>query len=136
MLVLDCSVTMAWAFEDESDGYSDAALEALASTRALVPSLWPLEVANVLALAERRKRLRPADTARFVALFAALPIVVEETPFDRATSTILDLARDHKLSTYDAAYLELAMRSGARLATRDRALAKAARTAGVDRFAP
>ncbi len=58
-LVVDCSVTMAWCFEDECDELADAVLDRLADGEAWVPSLWPLEVANVLVAAERRRRLTP-----------------------------------------------------------------------------
>jgi len=125
---------MSWCFEDEADAYSDRVLEASQRARILVPSVWPLEVANVLAVAERSKRLTAADSARFLELLGALPIITDETPFERATTEVLSLARRLSLSSYDAAYLELAMRSGCGLATRDRKLAAACRRSGVARF--
>lgn len=127
--VLDCSVGMAWCFEDEADRYADGVLDRLVDESALVPPLWPLEIANVLVVAERRRRLRRSDSARFLELVGALPIAV-----DTATpnpSHLLAVAREHSLSAYDAAYLALAMREGIPLATRDRALGKAARRCGV-----
>ncbi len=132
--VLDCSVTMSWCFEDEADAYSDRVLEASLGARILVPSVWALEVANVLAVAERKKRLTPADSSRFLELVAALPIEVDETSFQRATTGVLALARKLTLSSYDAAYLELAMRRGCPLATRDRKLRAACRKAGAARL--
>ncbi len=129
--VLDCSVTMAWYFRDQADAYCDAALASLRAGEALVPSIWPLEVANVLVLAERRKFLDKEDTSGFLKLLSELRIAVEEDTSRRAMGPILTLARERNLSAYDAAYLELAMREGLPLATRDQALKKAARSLGV-----
>ena len=134
VIVLDCSVTMAWCFEDENDDYSDGVLAALAEGEAIVPAIWPLEVANVLAAAERRRRLKEADSARFIELLSALPIMVDEGTHDRALDVILSLARSFGLSCYDAAYLDLAMRTGAHLATRDEALKAACIEAGAELF--
>lgn len=125
---------MSWCFEDEADTYCDLVLEASQRARILVPSVWSLEVANVLAVAERNKRLTSADSARFLELLGDLPIITDETPFELATTEILSLARKLNLSSYDAAYLELAMRSGCGLATRDRKLMAACRRSGVVRF--
>lgn len=134
-LVVDCSVTMAWCFEDECDELADAVLDALAAGETWVPSLWPLEVANVLVAAERRRRLTAADSARFVELLMGLPIVVDDRSHERALSQVLAAARQLGISVYDASYLELAMRLGASLATRDAQLRAAAATAGVPLFA-
>ena len=133
--VLDCSVAMAWCFESEADAYTDAILGALAKGTALVPSLWPLEIANVLLVAERRRRLSGADTIRFLDLVGGLPIVVDGPLALHDLSVILALGRQHRLSTYDAAYLHLAMREELPLATHDLALCAAARAAGVTEFA-
>lgn len=130
--VLDCSVTMAWCFEDETDRYSETVLAALDGASAIVPSLWPLEVANVLLVAERRGRLRPEDGRQFLGLLAGLPITVDTMAPD--TREILSLARTHRLSAYDAAYLDLAARHRLPLATRDRTLRAAARAARVAPF--
>lgn len=130
-IVLDCSVTMAWCFEDECDRYADAVLDALASGDALAPSIWPFEVANALLVAERRKRLKEADSARFLELLRGLPILVEEPVSDRVLGSVLAAGRQWGLSSYDAAYLELAMRTGAALATRDADLRAACRKSGV-----
>ena len=133
-LVLDCSVAMSWCFEDEADAYSDGVLSTLPAAEALVPAIWPLEVVNVLVAAERRRRLSEADSARFVELLGGLPIFVEDLPFARAAGPVLGLARRVGLSSYDAAYLELAMRSGLPLATRDDRLRRAARACGTALF--
>jgi predicted nucleic acid-binding protein len=131
--VLDCSVTMAWCFGDEATSYTNGVRDALVGARAVVPSLWPLEVANVLLVAERRHRLGKTDTARFLALLQALPITVDQGTSQRAFREILDVAREQELSSYDAAYLELALREGLRLATLDDQLKDAAARVGGGR---
>lgn len=132
MVVLDCSVTMACLFEDEASEASERLLEALADGAvAHVPQLWPLEVSNVLLVAERRGRISAAESAAFWEALRGLRIEVDEQTATRAPETILHLARHYGLSTYDAAYLELAMRRGLPLATHDRKLATAATAAGV-----
>lgn len=130
-VVIDCSVVMAWCFEDEADKYADSILDMLASAEAVVPSIWALEVVNVLLVGERRNRLKEADTARFVELLRELPISVDNETSDHAMREILSIGREQGLSSYDAAYLELAMRHGLALATRDTALRKAAKKSGV-----
>jgi predicted nucleic acid-binding protein len=135
-LVIDCSVTMAWCFEDECDGYADSTLAALASVQASVPCVWSLEVANVLLVAERRARIAPADSARFVQLLSELPIAVEHDDRRRTQGPVLDLARRTGLSAYDASYLDLAMRLGVPLATRDDDLREAASANRVQVFEP
>jgi predicted nucleic acid-binding protein len=129
--VLDSSVTMAWCFDDECDAFADGVLARLAHEAAIVPPLWPLEVANVLAIGERRGRLTPAASTRFVELLASLPLVVAEQSSGPAFDAILPLARATGLSAYDAAYLELAMRHGLPLATLDARLRAAAESLGV-----
>lgn len=129
--VLDCSVTMAWCFADESDAYSDAVLDGLAEREAVVPALWPLEVGNVVIGAARRKRLTVAHASHFLDLLAALPITVDKDTPDHALGRTLSLAREHGLSLYDATYLELAMRTGLPLATRDATLIRAAQRSGA-----
>ncbi|MHB8418988.1 MAG: type II toxin-antitoxin system VapC family toxin [Myxococcales bacterium] len=134
--VLDSSVAIAWCFEDEASAATDAILDRLADETAVVPSLWHLEVANVLALGERKRRLTPARATEFVSLLQGLPIGVDaETPA-RALGAILDLARSGRLTAYDAAYLELCMRLGLPLASQDQALRQAARRLGVSLLAP
>lgn len=129
--VLDASVALSWCFEDEADAEGDAVLRRLVAGRAAVPTVWALEVANVLLGAERRGRITPAGSARFLALLDALPIDVDAHTPVRAGREILTLARAHGLSSYDASYLELAARSGIPIATRDRPLRDAARTLGL-----
>lgn len=124
-------MTLAWAFEDEGGPAADGILARLTSEFCLVPLLWPLEVTNALLVAERRGRLTESESHRFVGLLSALLIEVDSETPRGAFAEVLPLARRHDLSTYDAAYLELAMRSALPLATFDERLRKAARTAGV-----
>jgi predicted nucleic acid-binding protein len=133
-LVIDCSVTMSWYFKDEATPYSDAVRAALATQRAAVPALWPLEVANVLLMGERRKRSTQAKATKWLQILATMPIAVDTQTPGLAFDAILDLARSHKLTAYDGAYLELAMRLGVPLATSDTALKKAALAVGVALF--
>ncbi len=129
--VVDASVALAWHFEDETSEYADRVLERLRRDAAVVPSVWLLEVANALAVAERRGRLSPARVARAVELFSELPITASDLPVSAAFGMVLNLARAYGLSAYDAAYLELAMREGLPLATQDDALRAAAGAVGV-----
>src|SRR5277367_5955972 len=115
--VLDGSVTLAWLFHDEKDPYADAIIARLPHLEMLVPRLWHLEVANVLLLGERRKRCSRADTTRWLAYLAGLPIVLDGETEIRAWSDTVNLARQYGLSEYDASYLELALREGVPLAT-------------------
>ncbi len=130
-LVIDASVALAWCFADEVSPVADATLERLAEEEALVPSIWPLEVANGLRTAERRGRLDLADLARVRELLMSLPIRVEEVGLDAALGEVSDLARNLELTAYDAAYLALAARSGLPVATADERLKRACETAGV-----
>lgn len=138
--VLDASVTMTWLLADGEQGdgtYAAAVLEALKdpSTQAEVPVTWSLEVANVLARAEARDLLNEAQSEAFLEMLSSIPIRADNATFARALADTLQLARRHRLSSYDASYLELALRGGLPLATLDADLAKAARKAGVKRFA-
>ena len=131
--VLDCSVAVAWLLEDERVPGADALLDLLdGGGQAVVPSLWRLELGNVLVAAERRSRISAKGIARCLGILAGLPIVTDSHTEERALREILELARREWLTTYDASYLELAMRRGLPLATLDRSLARAARRAEVD----
>ncbi len=132
--VLDGSVTMVWGFEDEADEYAEAILERMPDLQAHVPSLWPLEVANALLVGEHRRRITSAETARFIAILGAFPITVDDQTVAHAWADTMHLARDHNLSSYDAAYLELAVRLGLPLAALDGKLKTAAGAMGVPLF--
>lgn len=125
--VLDCSITMAWCFEDESNEHTDAILEKLQSAHAIVPTIWPLEVANVLLLAGKNKRITAVQSASFIDALSALPIIVDPSTTSRAMHSIFSLATQAELTIYDAAYLELAIREKIPLITLDKALIKAAK---------
>ena len=124
--VLDASVTVAWCFADERGPYAESALDSLRGSETIVPHLWGLEVANALLTAERKGRLTAGEATQFVKLFLSLPIAVDPVSRGRALTTIHRLARTHGLTSYDASYLELAVREGLPLATLDSALAAAA----------
>lgn len=128
-IVLDTSVAMAWCFEDEANPVADAVLDRLRDEDARVPSLWPLEVANVLLIAERRGRISEAQGTRFVGPLEALPIHFDTGGANPAS--VLDAGRRHGLSAYDACYLVLAEHLGVPLATLDHGLAAAGQAAGV-----
>src|SRR3954454_1911677 len=115
-LVLDNSVTISWCFPDEHDPYAQEVLKARPGTAAAVPTLWPLEAANILLVGERRGRISQADSATFIGLLEELPIRIDDEKSDHAMKSSLALARAQNLSVYDAAYLELAMRRGLPLA--------------------
>jgi len=106
-------------------------LDHLEVCTAFVPSIWALEVGNVLLVAERKKRISQADSARFIALLRDLPIAIEQEPSDLISGEILALAREHRFSVYDASYLDLAMRKGLALATLDNGLIAAANRSRV-----
>ncbi len=122
--VIDASIAACWAFKDEDHPAATLALERIRSDEARAPSLWWFEVRNTLIMSERRSRLTEADTAAFLRGLARLGITVDRSPDETA---VLTLARQHRLTVYDAAYLELAQREGIPLATLDNALARAAR---------
>jgi len=129
--VIDASVALAWCFGDERTEATVSLLERLQTDAAAVPNLWHLEVANGLALAERRGRITPAESAELIALLEMIEIVVDGDTAARAFTRVLDLAREERLTAYDAAYLELAMRLGVPLASKDGDLCDTAERLGV-----
>ncbi|MBL9218052.1 MAG: type II toxin-antitoxin system VapC family toxin [Opitutaceae bacterium] len=131
-LVMDGSTTLGFLLKDEQETIPLKALGALEKgTKVFVPAHWGVEVANGLIMAERRKRATQADITEALGLVAALPVTSDEETTRRACSGTAALARQYGLTIYAAAYLELAMRCGATLATTDKALAAAAKAAGV-----
>jgi len=129
--VLDASVTMAWCFEDEASDAAWGLLDRLGEDTALVPSIWSAEVANVLLVAERRRRLTRPQSRAFVTRLLALPILVEEAAPQRVLGEVLTLGREAGLAAYDALYLDLAARHDLPLATLDRAMRSAARKSRI-----
>jgi predicted nucleic acid-binding protein len=131
LFVTDNSVIMSWCFKDEGNQYADLVLDRLSGATAVEPSIWPLEVITVLLVAERRKRISEADSVRFITLLSQLPIVVEYEKTEQIMKDLLPLARIHHLSSYDASYLDLAMRKGVPMATLDNRLIDAAKAVDV-----
>jgi predicted nucleic acid-binding protein len=130
--VLDSSLAMAFVFQDEATAETDKILDSFGrGVEAIAPPLWRWEIGNALLMAERRKRLTPAETVRHLQALEMLPIEADEDASRRAWDASLLLARAHKLTLYDAAYLELATRRGFPLGSLDRSLRTAARAEGV-----
>lgn len=129
--VLDCSIAMAWLFHDEATAKTEALLNRLATETALVPAWWFIEITNVLTLAERRGRITPLQSDAFIRDLSKLGIERDNEAPDRAFTHLLVLCRRHRLTSYDAIYLDLAIRRGLPLATRDDDLRKAAKKSGV-----
>jgi predicted nucleic acid-binding protein len=127
--VLDNSVACGWLFENQSDDYTEAVARRLSSERAVAPVLWPMELANVLRTSCRRGNLTAQQAQKMLQQLALLPIEIDPTP--ARPGLLLSLALRFDLSACDAAYLELALRLQQPIATRDAALAEAARIAGV-----
>ena len=138
--VPDISTAIAWAL-NESDRVADEARERPGDDQAFVPALWWFELRNALVINERRGRITEQQSGRFPPLPSPacggglgrgrLPIIVDTTMDENG---VLSLARRHRLTVYDAAYLELAIRSALPLATLDALLAAAARSDGIPVF--
>lgn len=131
--VLDASVALLWLAPESNPmgmAYATAALTALKQSNAIVPSLLALEVANVVAKLESKGAVTEANSQRYIALLGRLNITVDQATAAHALGDTLNLARRYALSAYDAAYLELALRTGLPLATLDMDLAKATTRAG------
>jgi predicted nucleic acid-binding protein len=128
-LVIDCSAAIPWFLNDEANAWSESLLDALPRYSLHVPSLWHLEFSNVLLTAQRRKRISARDAKGLLARASRLPLVTDGRVVPLVE--IADMADSNGITTYDAAYLELAARLNCPLATQDKALAKAARRLGV-----
>lgn len=136
--VLDNSVTMRWFFGDGKPrelAYATRVLDAMKDANALVPVTWGLEASNVLARAEAKGLVTEARSEAFLEMLNGLDIEADPATFPQALTETLQLARRYRLSAYDASYLELSLRTNLPLATLDEALQKAAKKAGVKRFA-
>ena len=133
-VVVDASVALAWCFPDESNEDADSVLLKLKGQTIIVPAVWALEIANVLLVGERQKRLKQPEISRFIGLLGGLSVFQDSQTVSESVVNILPLAREYGLSAYDAAYLELAIRHNAPMATLDGSLQKAARKAGVPIF--
>ena len=127
-IVIDASVTAAWILPDETHPVAEECANILTRDDALVPAIWWFEVRNLLVMAERRQRISHTVTTRALDLLARYPIVQDHSADE---ATLMSLARQYQLTVYDAAYLELALRMRAPLATLDRELSAAAVEAGA-----
>jgi predicted nucleic acid-binding protein len=130
-IVIDASVALAWCFPDEASDYADFVLLAVEHQTVVVPSIWAVEITNALLVGERRKRIRQPEIRRFIDLLKDLSIVEDRQAIADTLSNVLPLAREHDLSAYDAAYLDLAVRHEIPLATLDSTLQKAGTKAGI-----
>src|ERR1700692_3435593 len=131
MCVIDASVTLSWVYTDEHSAASDSLLARVADQGAVVPSLWRLEIASALQTGIKRKRIDATYRDAAIQKLLSLPIETDPDTNDFAWTTPLQLADVHQITVYDASYLELALRRGMPLATRDDQLAAAASSAGV-----
>lgn len=135
--VLDNTVSMRWCFGDGKPSelaYAARVLDELRTATALVPAIWALETANVLARAESKGLISQDRSTAFIALLCDLRIEFDQATAGHALTDTLALARRHHLSSYDAAYLELAFRRQLPVATLDVDLRKAVRRAGIKLF--
>lgn len=124
--VLDCSVAVAWLFDDEANPKTDALLKQLVDASILAPAIWPLEIGNTLIQSEKRGRITQKQLASYLVLLSKLPIIIDDKLSMDSLGSIISLAQKHNLTSYDAAYLELAIRHHIPLATLDKALLNAA----------
>lgn len=129
--VVDCSVAMAWLFHDEATQETAELLSRLATETALVPAWWFIEITNVLAMAERKGRITPRQSEGFIADLSKLGIERDNESADRAFTHLLALCRTRRITSYDAIYLDLAIRRSLPLATLDHDLRKTAKKLGV-----
>ena len=131
MIVLDASAALAAMFDDETAWAADELLALGDRTPFVVPGHWSVEIASSLAAAERRKRILAEQADILIRIIRRLQVVVDEPNPDLAFDVLLPLARQHRMSVYDTAYLELAERVDAPLATFDKTLARVAEERGV-----
>ena len=132
--VLDCSATMPWILANDESGYTDDVLNALAGSTAVVPAIWPLEVANVLLVFERKQHISSRHSTTFMHALVQLPITAESTPQGRIFGRIYELGEEYSLSAYDAAYLEVCLRHEIPLATLNNRLRHAVSASGAGIF--
>ena len=127
--VLDCSVTISWFMPDESSDFNF--LNQVVNDGAIVPSLWSLEVGNVLLMAERKMRITLEQRQKALHILTELPIIFDTMTANYAWIETMELAERYNLTIYDASYLELSLRRSLPLATFDNSLKKAAELSGV-----
>jgi predicted nucleic acid-binding protein len=132
--VLDASVTLTWCFEDQKTEYGQAVLEALGNEQAFVPPIWQLEIINALLGAERKKLLSHTECVGFLNTLATSSIQVSDPVVNSVI--FLSTALSYGLSAYDACYLELASQLGLPIASLDKKIRNAAKSAGIELFQP
>lgn len=130
MFVIDASIVLAWCLDDEKSELADSAIERLLAEGGVAPAHWPLEVTNGLRTAERRGRIDEPALRRLGPRLTQLPVDIAPVELSTALG-VIEPARTHDLSVYDAAYLDLAEFRGLGLATVDARLAEACRVAGI-----
>ena len=130
-VIIDASVTMAWCFLDETTPFSESVLDDVRDNGALVPAIWPLEIANTLLIGERRNRITAAESAAFYDLLKSLPVTVDEQALAHAWGSVTNLGRQFSMTAYDACYVELAVRSSLPVATSDNKLRDVAFRLGI-----
>ena len=130
-ITLDCSVTASWFIPDEFSKSSLNIKDKIKEKGAIVPTIWSLEVGNVLLISERRKRITKEQRQKALYILSDLPIKTDELTFKNAWFETIELAEKYNLTLYDACYLELALRYNSPLATFDNNLKQAAKLAGV-----
>lgn len=129
--VLDCSVAMSWLFQDEESEIVLRLRKLMETESVLVPGIWPLEIANVLWVSEKKMRITAYQSSQYQQLLSELPIEIDGHTAEYSLQRILELAREYDITAYDASYLELSLRFTCPLATLDKALRAAATKAGV-----
>ena len=134
--VLDASITLSWFFSDEMTTATNELLERLDNETAYVPSIWALEIGNILVGAERKKRITYAGISQFLEQLSKLNIHIEHDTTFRGFHEVLSLAHSEGLTTYDASYLEIALRRGLPLASKDQQLCNVAKRLGVNVINP
>lgn len=131
VFVMDCSVTMAIVLPDEKNKTFVSYVDPGRENTMLVPTIWHYEIANVLSTATRAKRITESELLEIKSILGGFPITTDDLSTNNCMNSTLNISREHKLSIYDAAYLELAMREGLPLATFDKQLIKIAKLVGL-----
>ena len=134
LFVVDCSVAIAWLFDEQADAETEAALDALVGNHAIAPRWWNIEILGVLLSLQRREQLTASRSVALLRHLQQLPIRLRE--YQSSVFELHALALRHRLTSYDALYLECALATGLPLATRDKALKRAAMESGVGVWMP
>ena len=131
-IVVDASVTLSWCFPDEQTPTALDVLDRLkAGEQAVVPSFWPVEILNALLVGERKGRITPRQTRAFFDELRALKPAIDHVALEQVIGGVETICRDHRLTPYDALYVELALRANCPLATLDESQRRAAQALGV-----